>query len=115
MTVTGRAVAVTDEVIVWEDQTTPNGLGSVDQAILDGVLLNLETLILPRERMVFGFESDVDANRRIEILLSYTVNQYGAVAYVTQCDIGRVSGCGTSASPTPTRYPTPSNSTRASL
>ncbi|GDX79204.1 hypothetical protein LBMAG42_10150 [Deltaproteobacteria bacterium] len=96
VTVTAKAMAVTDAVVLWEDQTTPNGLGSLDQEVVDGVLASVEELVLPRERAIFGQESDVDGDGKIAILLSYTVNMYGAVAYVTQCDIGRTAGCGSS-------------------
>ncbi len=96
VTITAKAMAVTGAVVLWEDQTTPNGLGSLDQEVVDGVLVSLEALVLPRERAIFGQESDVDADGKVAILLSYTVNQYGAVAYVTQCDIGRTAGCGSS-------------------
>lgn len=93
-TVTGRVLSVSDMVVVWEDVTTPNELGSIDQSVIDAVIANLEGHVIARERQVFGDESDVDGNGAIDILVSYTVNQYGAVAYVTQCDIGDVSGCG---------------------
>jgi len=93
-TVEALAVRVTDAVVLWEDQTTPNEIGEVVEETIDAVLANLETIVLPRERAVFGQESDVDGDGRIAVLLSYTVNQYGAQAYVTWCDIGLSDGCG---------------------
>lgn len=93
-TITARVSESSAEFVIWEDQTTPNEIGSLDQSTIDTVVANLEGHVLPRERQAFGSESDVDGNGKIDILISYTVNQYGAVAYVTQCDIGTTFGCG---------------------
>lgn len=94
VTITAKVTAVSDMVVVWEDQTTPNELGTIDEEVVAEVIWNLEDHVMPRERQVFGEESDVDGSGKIDVLVSYTVNQYGAVAYVTQCDIGPVAGCG---------------------
>ena len=93
-TITAKATAVSDTAVLWEDQTTPNEIGTVDEATVEGVLTALSGIVLPRERANFGAESDVDTDGKLAILLSYTVNQYGAVAYVSQCDIGHSAGCG---------------------
>jgi hypothetical protein len=94
-TVTIEAIAtqVSDGVVVWEDQTTPNEIGAVDEETLSGVIANFQDIIVPRERQVFGEESDVDGGGSIDFLLSYTVNQSGPVAYVSWCDIGAEGGC----------------------
>lgn len=95
-TVTAEVTAVDGALTVWTDLTTTNELGTVDADTVQGVLDTFNGFVLARERQAFGEESDVDGNGQIELLLSYAVNQYGAVAYVTQCDIGRTSGCGNS-------------------
>ncbi len=91
-TITALATNVTDSVILWEDQTTPNGFGELDRETVDGVLSLFDSPVLPRERQVFGDESDVDGDGKVSVLLSYTVNEYGAVAYVQWGDIGVGSG-----------------------
>lgn len=92
-TITAVASSVSDNVILWTDETTPNDIGTVDQETVDGVLALFDQPVLPRERQVFGDESDVDGDGKISVLLSYTVNEYGAVAYVTWCDVGAGSNC----------------------
>lgn len=95
VTVEGMAVRVTDELVVWKDQTTESPLGDIEDVTLDDVTATYEAIVLPRTRNVFATESDVDENGRIDVLVSYTVNQYGPVAYVSWCDIGEFTGCGT--------------------
>ena len=96
VTIEAEATQITGAVVLWEDRTTPNEIGSVDATVLEGVLESFEDIILVRERQIFGQESDVDGGGQIDLLLSYTVNQYGPVAYVTWCDIGAENGCGRS-------------------
>ncbi len=91
--ITAEAIQVTDELVVWEDQTTENEFGSVDEDIMADVIEQLEQIVLPRERVLFGEESDVDEDGKLWVLLTYTVNMYGAAAYVTWCDIGVTEGC----------------------
>jgi hypothetical protein len=88
-----EAIQVTDELVVWEDRTTENEYGSVDEDMMADVIAQLEQIVLPRERVLFGEESDVDADGKLWVLMSYTVNMYGAQAYVTWCDIGVTEGC----------------------
>ena len=88
-----EAIEVTDELVVWEDRTTDNEFGSVDEDMMAAVVEQLEEIVLPRERQLFGDESDVDGDGKLWVLMTYTVNQYGAQAYVTWCDIGVTEGC----------------------
>jgi hypothetical protein len=94
VTVEAEADFVTDELVIWRDVTTESPLGDIDEDTLDGVIERFEGIVLPRMRQEFGEESDVDGSGRIDVLLSYTVNQYGAVAYVSWCDIAAIQGCG---------------------
>jgi hypothetical protein len=107
VTIEAVATAVTDGVVVWVDQTTENPIGDVSTETIDAVLSNFETIVMPRERQVFGEESDVDGNARVDVLLSYTVNQYGAVAYVTGCDIGAADCSGNGSEIIYMGYPDP--------
>ena len=88
-----EAIQVTDELVVWEDRTTDNEYGSVDEDMMADVIDQLEQIVLPRERQLFGEESDVDEDGKLWVLMTYTVNMYGAQAYVTWCDIGVTEGC----------------------
>ncbi|MBN2361976.1 MAG: hypothetical protein JXR83_21170, partial [Deltaproteobacteria bacterium] len=94
VTIQAAATAVTSHFVLWEDLTTPNEIGSVDRALVDQVLADLASVVVPREEQLFGAVSDVDADGRIGVVLSYTVNQYGARAYVNWCDIIDDAGCG---------------------
>jgi hypothetical protein len=88
-----EAVEVTDELVIWKDLSTENPYGDLDEDILADIVANMEEIVLPRERQLFGEESDVDEDGKLWVLLTYTVNQYGAQAYVTWCDIGVTEGC----------------------
>ncbi len=95
VTVEAELEELTDELLIWRDVTTANPLGDIEEETFEGIVEKFEDIVIPRTEQVFGPISDVDDSGRIDVLLSYTVNQYGAVAYVSQCDIGEVYGCGT--------------------
>ncbi len=92
-TIDAEAVKVTDELVIWNDLTTFNPLGDIPTETLDGVVGNFEDIVLPRTRQVFGEESDVDESGKVDVLISFTVDDYGPVAYVSWCDIGDLAGC----------------------
>ncbi len=92
-TIEAEVMQLSDNVVVWVDQTTPNEIGDIDMDTIDGVLTDFESIVIPREERIFGEISDVDDDGRLAVLLSYTVNMYGAQAYVTWCDIGVTDGC----------------------
>lgn len=94
VTIQAAVTAVTSHFVLWEDRTTPNPIGSIDRAKVDQVLADLASVVVPREEQLFGAVSDVDSDGRIGVVLSYTVNQYGARAYVNWCDIIADVGCG---------------------
>ncbi|MFH1467134.1 MAG: hypothetical protein ABIO70_22310 [Pseudomonadota bacterium] len=94
VTITAELVELTDELIIWKDITTENPLGEIEESTLDDIVEKFEGIVLPRTRQIFGEISDVEGSERIDVLVSYTVNQYGAVAYVSSCDIGALDGCG---------------------
>ncbi len=88
-----EAIQVTDELVIWKDLSTENPYGDLEEAMLEDILASMEGIVLPRERELFGVESDVDGDGKLWVLMTYTVNQYGAQAYVTGCDIGITDGC----------------------
>ena len=92
--VEGELIELTEELILWRDVTTENPLGDIEEETLEEIVETFEAIVLPRTRQIFGEISDVEGSKRIDVLISYTVNQYGAVAYVSTCDIGDLYGCG---------------------
>jgi hypothetical protein len=94
VTIEAEVEQLTDELVIWRDITTENPIGDIEEETFDDIVEKFEGIVIPRTEQVFGPISDVDDSGRIDVLTSYTVNQYGAVAYVSQCDIGDVFGCG---------------------
>lgn len=94
VTIQAEVEQLTDELIIWKDMTTDNPLGDIEEETFDDIVEKFEGIVMPRTEQIFGPISDVEGSGRIDVLVSYTVNQYGAVAYVSQCDIGNVFGCG---------------------
>ncbi len=94
VTIQAEVEELTDELVIWRDITTENPLGDIEEETFEGIVEKFEDIVMPRTEQIFGEISDVDESGRIDVLVSYTVNQYGAVAYVSQCDIGNVFGCG---------------------
>jgi hypothetical protein len=94
VTIQAEVEELTDELVIWRDISTDNPLGDIEEETFEGIVEKFEDIVMPRTEQVFGEISDVDESGRIDVLVSYTVNQYGAVAYVSQCDIGNVFGCG---------------------
>ncbi len=94
VTIEAEVDQLTDELVIWRDITTENPLGDIEEETFDGIVEKFEDVVIPRTEQAFGPISDVDGSGHIDVLISYTVNQYGAVAYVSQCDIGDVFGCG---------------------
>ncbi len=94
VTIQAEVEELTDELVIWRDITTENPLGDIEEETFEDIVEKFEGIVMPRTEQIFGEISDVDGSGRIDVLTSYTVNQYGAVAYVSQCDIGNVFGCG---------------------
>ncbi len=94
VTIKAEVEELTDELVIWKDVTTENPLGDIEEETFEEIVEKFEGIVMPRTEQIFGPISDVEGSGRIDVLVSYTVNQYGAVAYVSQCDIGNVFGCG---------------------
>jgi hypothetical protein len=83
-----EVVGVSDELVVAIDRTTDPEL-EIDAGILDDIETNFADVVLPRERVYFGEESDVNADGHVTVLFSplvYTATG-GATAYVSPCDL----------------------------
>jgi len=89
-----EAIVVTNELVVYEDVVTENPLDPLDASFVNDVMLQFEDIALPRERFFFHSESDVNADGHVSVLFSYAVNQTGAMAFVTSCDLQPSEVCG---------------------
>ena len=92
--VEAEAIVVTDELVVYEDITTENPLDPLDPSFVSDVVDQFELTALPRERFFFHAESDVNADGHVSVLFSYAVNETGAMAFVTSCDLQPSDVCG---------------------
>lgn len=84
-TIDAEVLRVTDRLIVYGDLT--NGIGALQSEVIDEVLNNYETVVLPRIDTYFGEISDVNGDEKISVLFSPLVSEVGAAAYVYTCDI----------------------------
>ena len=89
-----EVVLVNDVLVVYRDTSTEHFLDEPGMDHIQALADYFEDLILPRERFLFGRESDVDGDGRFGMLLSYQVNLTGAYAFVTHCDLVDPSVCG---------------------
>lgn len=91
-TMTARVVAVSERAVVWAD-VTPSHPATVDMAFVTELLRVFDATIVPRERAVFGMESDVDGDGRIALVFSPLTAQSGD-AFFWPCDLVDKAGCG---------------------
>ncbi len=80
-----KAIAVGERAIVWAD-VTPAHPATLDEAFVTQFLSDFERTILPRERSIFGVESDVDHDGRVGLVFTPLTRQT-AVAFFTSCDL----------------------------
>ncbi len=92
--VEAEVVLVNDVLVVYRDVTTEHSLEEPGMDHIQALGDYFQDLILPRERFLFGHESDVDDDGRFGMLISYQVNLTGAYAFVTHCDLVDVCGYG---------------------
>lgn len=86
-----QAIAVGKSAVVWAD-VTPAHPANLDTAFVDQFLTDFEDTILPRERAVFGMESDQDKDGHIALVFTPLTYQT-AVAFFTGCDLASITGC----------------------
>jgi hypothetical protein len=84
----GEVLSVTEELVIVFDRTTTPDL-AIDADILAEVAQNFADIVLPRERIYFGGESDVNGDGRVTMLFSPLTFEGtgGATAYVFPCDL----------------------------
>lgn len=90
-TITAQAVAVGARAVVWVDTTAAHP-AVLDGGFIDAFLADFENVILPRERALFGVESDLDADGHVHLVFSPLTYQT-AVAFFTSCDLQQVTAC----------------------
>ncbi len=91
-----EVMIVSSELVIAFDRTTDPTL-SVDVTILNDMADNFADTVLPRERIYFGQESDVNSDGHVTMLFSPLVFTAtgGVTAYVFPCDLLAVGtpGC----------------------
>ena len=94
VTIEAEVMLVTDTLIIYKDITSENPLPDVDLKMMEDMAGYFQDLIQPRERFFWGQESDVNGDEHVSMLFTHLVNEYGAYAYVTQCDLMDPDVCG---------------------
>jgi hypothetical protein len=84
--ITAEAVLVDEVAAYWIDKTTKPA-AVVDPKILADLAQGFGETVVPRERIYFGQESDVDSDGHISVLFSPLVTQSGPIAYFSPCDL----------------------------
>ena len=90
-TITAKAAAVGERAIVWVDTTAAHP-ATMEDAFIADFLSDFEKVILPRERAVFGMESDQDGDGRISLVFT-PLTKESAVAFFLGCDLAELDGC----------------------
>ncbi len=88
-TIMARAVSVGTHATIWADTTHPTTL---DATFTGKFLEDFERVILPRSRQIFGTESDLDGDGRVQLVFSSLTRERG-VAFFTGCDLAKLEGC----------------------
>jgi len=85
-----EVISVGRYATVIRDLTHPT---SLDGAFAEQFRADFEDIILPRARQVFGTESDIDGNGRIQLVFSRLTRERG-VAFFSACDLkATLEGC----------------------
>jgi hypothetical protein len=83
--ITGEVIAVDSVAAYWLDKTT-TPLASVSSTTLAELADGFGKIVVPRERVYFGKESDIDGDGTISVLFSPLVSST-ATAYFSPCDV----------------------------
>ena len=91
--ITAKAVAAGTHTTVWAD-ITENNPAELEDEFIEEFLTDFEDIILTRARIIFGTESDIDDDGRINLLFSpLTRGDSQVVAFFYGCDLINVFGC----------------------
>lgn len=86
--ITVQAIAVGKTAIVWADVTQAHP-ANLDMTFVTQFLTDFDDIIIPRERVAFGVESDFDMDGHIGLVFTPLTYQT-AVAFFTQCDLQQI-------------------------
>jgi len=86
VTVAAEVLLVSASLVVTLDRDTDPSL-EVDATMLTEIATAFEDIVLPRERIFFGPESDVNDDDHVTVLFSPLVYDTGATAYVNPYDL----------------------------
>ena len=86
VTIDAECIAVGEDFAGWIDRTTPGG-DPPDATTLAEVAAGFDDVVLPRERVYFGDEPDIDTDGVVNVLWSPIVHDVGAMAYFYPCDL----------------------------
>ena len=86
-----EAITVGKSAVVWKDVTAAHP-ATLDDAFVSQFLADFENTILPRERSVFGVESDLDGDGHIALVFT-PLTYKTAVAFFSSCDLQQKAGC----------------------
>ena len=88
--ITVQAIAVGKTAVVWADVTQAHP-ASLDTNFVSLFLADFDDVIIPRERVIFGVESDLDGDGHVGLVFTPLTYQT-AVAFFTQCDLENFCG-----------------------
>lgn len=93
--ISAKVIASGASAVVWEDTTAAHP-AVLDTTFVQQFLDDFEKTIMPRERTVFGTESDQDGDGHIQLIFS-PLTKDTAVAFFSGCDLkGNLAGCSSS-------------------
>lgn len=91
-TIDAQVVATSKTAVVWADTTAAHP-ANLDPAFVSAFLADFDAVIVPRERQVWGVESDLDHDGHIGLVFSSLTYSTG-VAFFDGCDLkGDMAGC----------------------
>ena len=89
-----KVIAVGTSSVVWAD-VTPEHPANLDDAFVSAFLAEYDATILPRERAIFGVESDLDHDGHVGLVFTPLTHDT-AVAFFLGCDLlSSLAGCDT--------------------
>lgn len=92
-TIDAKVIASGKTAVVWAD-VTPAHPAVLEDPFVQQFLADFENAIMPRERTVFGVESDLDGDGHVQLVFSPLTHDT-AVAFFTGCDLkADLPGCG---------------------
>ena len=86
-----EAVALGEHAVVWAD-VTPAHPANLESGVAAELLRDFERTILPRQRAIFGMESDIDGDGRISLVFT-PLTYRTAIAFFSACDLKTLTQC----------------------